>query len=56
MGRPKQSWVGRAGSSYPAGSGVKGRSLCDMELSGISMDICGYSSEQALDVNLHTDR
>lgn len=42
--------------AYPAGSGVKAMSLWDMELSGISMDIRGYSSVQALGSHLEYKR
>lgn len=39
-------------STYPAGSGVKAKLLCDGEFSGISS--CGYSSVQALESHLST--
>lgn len=38
--------------TYPAGSGVKAKLLCDGEFSGISS--CGYSSVQALESHLNT--
>lgn len=40
----KQTVRVERGKTYPVGSGVKAISLCDMELSGNSIDIRGQSS------------